>query len=233
MITLPEDINTRYEVPMYVHGITLTYTPNIAVRYFVKSGVRMVGYFDENLIYRIEPLMEIEKKDIILESLIASSVHDNVYFLIDSGVFIPNKCEKNSILNKKIYKCLKPGDHVERLHELAEKTYLKNTPDYGEFGSKFHSVEAPVFIGGKKYFDYIKISVNCASTVTKEDIVKNKKELDNWVLQKLQNHRSFLKYKTPITLLEVSNIVLTRDKRVEYTFSLKKELVELLNEQGD
>ena len=182
---LPEDINTKYEVSMYIHGITLTDITNIAVRIFKKKGEDYVGYFDENQIYQIRPVETVLKEQLELKNLKYYHYVWKEFFISSLGeaIFIPNDCERNYILDRKIYAQLKKGDSAERLHKLAETTYLKNGTGYKEFDMKFHSVDRPIIIGDKKHFDYIKISVKCASSVTKDDIVANKARLDEWVLE--------------------------------------------------
>lgn len=227
---LPENASKRYKVPMYVDGITISSNVNVAVRLFKRKGKEYVGYFDENHIYTIDSIENIEKKNLELKNLLYYyNYFGKTYFIgYYFGFIFPNNCERNTVLDKAIYKELNEGDPASKLHEIAERVYLKEGCSYDEFDRKFHSIERPIIIGDKKHFDYIKISVKCASTVTKEDIVQNKARLDEWVIGKLQKNSSFLKYNVPISILELSNIVLTRDKRLEYTFAVKKELRELM-----
>ena len=237
MKKLPEDINKRLRTPMYLQGITLNDTRNVAARTRKRGKEYDIWYFDEDQIYRKTTYSDYIKGNLKLKGLLIRSWKDCDIFFCEIShtdtIFTPNRCERNLILDRSIISRMKEGEHAERLLELADTVYLKepNKVDYTEFDRKFQKIEKPIFLGTQKSFDYIKIYINCSLDITKQDVISHKKALDKWALDHLQTHRSFQKYDIPITALALSNLILTRDKRLEYTFEIKKELRQLLEQE--
>lgn len=231
---LPKDIATKFKTPMYINGITITDEKNIAVRLTKEKGDYMVWYFDEEQIYRKISLSTMIKKNLKIDCIRYGRYKNGelyAHIFQTKEIFKPRKEWRNSLLDTMLFSRLSEGDHATKLIELASITYLKSRPgdeNYTEFERKFQKIEKPLFIGPDNVFDYIKIYVDCSTDITKEDVAKNKKELDRLVLTYLENYRTFRKFNVPITALALSKLVLTKDKRLEYTFEIKKELRELL-----
>lgn len=227
MITLPDDISTLYKTSMYNHGIRLTDESNIAIRITHSHDKYTIYYFDENQIYRKIKLEELRERKESLKNLY-NMYHDKCWLLDDVYIFIPNKVTRNLVLDRMLYKQLNLGDHASRLVELAETTYLSRKKNhYSDFERMFQKIERPIILLEDKFFKYAKVSIGCATTIKKEDVIKNKKELDKWVLGHLENYSGFQKHHIPITALALTNLIITKDKRLEYTFEIKKELRQL------
>ena len=233
MKTLPKDISKKFHVPIYTEGITLLNTKNIVTRVKKNGLAYIIWYLDENEICQRTTLQKLVEENTSLCGLHILKFKDTVFCYSNSAnlLFTPNGVlQRNGHLDKMILKELKVGEHASRLVEIAETIYIrdKQIADYTDFEKKFHRVEKPIYVGeNKKAFDFIKVCITCASYVTKEDVIQYKKELDKWVLVSLECHKQFTCYGIPITALNVTNLVLTRDKRLEYTFEIKKELREI------
>lgn len=233
----PADLSKRYKVAYYPNGIELQLTTHAAVRIWKVKGrcnesTTMIGYIDYKGYYRECTLREFDKNNVVVQNLLRH--HDgDASVLIHSKdgrrIFVPvginERDENETLYNKVLYK-LQPGDHVSKLHEYASITYLSSSKEtkYTELERLFQRVDRPIFVGNRKYFDYIKIGVDCATSVTKQDVIDNKNYLVDLILEKLQNNIKFRNYGVPVTFLSIATIVLTRDKRVEFTLELKPEL---------
>jgi len=228
MKQIPDDIATIYKTPMYFHGIHLTDYTNIAIYLKKNDNDYFIWYLDQNQICRKTTIRTLNRQRIKLKNL-----HQTWYacWLTDEyPPYYPINMDRNLVLDRNILRHLKEGEHISRLTELAGTIYLKRSEfqGYSDFERLFQKIQKPVIMTEDNCFQYAKIYVNCSISVTIEDIKKHKKELDKWALNTLENHSSFKKLQLPITALALGNLVLTRDKRLEYTFEIKKELRELL-----
>lgn len=126
-------------------------------------------------------------------------------------------------------------NHYEIIYkkEQANGNY-KYTYDLKRFITK---IEKPCFIRfpentNKNTFDLIKISANMVSEWPdkRKYINQNLQKIIIIVLETLENNKSFLKYNIPIGCLSLSDIWEKRDSSLEFTFELKKELLDIQKE---
>lgn len=80
-----------------------------------------------------------------------------------------------------------------------------------------------------KSFDYILVDMNIRTGIEnkREFIISNKKALIQKAIERIENDRSFKKYKVPIGVLKLSKILRVEEATVEFIFELKDELREM------
>lgn len=91
--------------------------------------------------------------------------------------------------------------------------------------------------GNDNYFDYIRatlyITVGDGFDAQSKYIQANKDNLAKFVLNKIKESKKFQKLNVPITILELSDVIFTRQFLLIYTFGIKKELLALQEEQAE
>lgn len=228
------DFDDSLKVREYWDGIILNKTTWQIIHLYVRNNTVYVKYLDGNEICRVSKLTAVKELEPELEKLKddaryrsfckSTNIYGASYFPL-SAIFIPVNREKNKRMDTMVLDKLQSGEHVSRLHEIVKKCHFGILgPDYNEFDRLFQKIEKPYVEGIDGDFSYAKVIVNCASTITIEDVRTHKTKLDQRVIRTLEKTGEFKKYNLPVTALQVSNLILTRDKRLEYTFDIKKEI---------
>lgn len=204
------------------------------IQFFSRNDISYVEYLDGDKIRctsRVYKIPELEKDIKRFETdskycyFCKNYRYSDSYFP-NTEIFVPINRTRNKMVDTMIFRKLQEGDNVRKLHEIV-KTYCYGGPlegNFTEFDRLFQRFEKPYIDEIYGEFSYAKIIVNCASTVTVEDVKKYKSKLHQKVLKELEESKEFKKYEIPITILQISNLVLTRDKRLEYTIDVKNEL---------
>jgi len=223
---------------------------NIAVKLkrlnvpYAKRSIWEAGYFDKDFNFRhvyFSDLKEITNSLLYIDGIEEVSNADGTTdFVLNKSnhVFHPINDEQNEDLDAYICEQLKEGDFIEKLYDIVKESSIvlqcnrkyKHTEPagYSEFDRLFQSISKPVITGNKKAFDYIKITINCSTTINADKIKEYRQQLDEKVIQSLEKDNTFNKYGIPVSMLEISDLVLTTDKRLVYTFDLKKALRTIL-----
>ena len=123
-------------------------------------------------------------------------------------------------------------------HDMKE--YIENKTDAMKIVIVKSNYPAPIVVRekinfevyssdqNKKHFDYIYAEVSCQSDTTIDMAKEQLPPIKKWVIDKLKNHKGFIKYHIPINYLSIYNITLTKDKRLIFCFEIKKEIRDLL-----
>jgi len=69
MANIPADISKKFNVAMYFNGIRLVETKNVAVCVFHRNPNDVVGYFDEDGIFRKKTCKELQEKHAVPKDL--------------------------------------------------------------------------------------------------------------------------------------------------------------------
>lgn len=137
----------------------------------------------------------------------------------------------NGVLRTVAYSKLKNGDTVEDFRGYYKNSKIHKREPLKELDRFVTKIEQPRFFRmpgntNVNTFDYIYVDVNLAVTwkYDKEEYyIKNKKKIDEMVLDKISKCFRFKKYEVATNMLKLSRLSLKNERRIlEFVFELKE-----------
>ncbi|MDO4283198.1 MAG: hypothetical protein Q4D02_06125 [Clostridia bacterium] len=189
----------------------------------VRIKKQQVYYFDKDGIYQCMPLEEAKKIGF-----------PNLYTRFDGSVYFFKPwhgTDDNGNLIKMVICKLEIGDNIKTFLDNLSHSKLEKH-DKPEGIERFIArIEEPTFYRvpenlKENTFDYIYVDINLLTNWNqdrKKYIKENIDEINQRVIEKIKNQRSFIKYGISINFLKISRITLSeRQNLLQYVFELKK-----------
>lgn len=183
-----------------------------------------IYYFNNDGIYEKIPIsVAFEKK-----MFDTRQREDGSYYTLGPDFYHAIDDPSNYNLMTKCITKINVGDSIAKLEEIMKTTELTHHEKPQGLDRFITKIEKPIFeceTGNfdTNTFDFIRVRA-CILKHFPERlnyIQKNINGISNKVIEKLKNSSSFRKYGIPISYLKISNIVITNDDTIEYTFELK------------
>lgn len=190
-------------------------------------------FFDENGKYTYLTEKNILPSDVFIENVQIIMTGNIVYYFSKTRRELAELIKaENQVLLRVAMVNLKVGDTIQNLKNNYENATLQKII-LPEGVQRFVTrISRPEFVctpenpNKNNTFDYIHVYIGIVSeweTDRKKYIKDNIREINNMVLDKLRNDRSFLKYGVPEKFLRVAKITLIkRTSELHYVFELKK-----------
>lgn len=195
--------------------------------YCLRYAGEQVYYFDKNEIYRSVSKEKAEK----MQFLNRIGVNQRCYDIYDVMSEKPVRYFNKNIWRKATI-FLEPNkstiDDFEELLKTVQLQKHERPKGVNRFVTKIGRLSfgrEPENLNPKT-FDFITVDVNIVTSWETDRITyfkKNKKEITNMVIQKIQNSTYFKKYGIPINFLKISKIIFSEKRNlIHYIFELKE-----------
>lgn len=213
----------KEQLELYKRDLVLNIPQMTAVKY---SGGK-VYYFDRNRILRCD-----NAESLYGEVHGLSTRYDGSFYIIEpKRLIVGYNGYYNFRIQQMIFHRMRDGDTLNRIYDIVKALKINENREPRRDGVYKYLSRENVSIKftpeNDKYFDYIFVEMNCLSSVTVNDIKQSKNLFDSFVLDKIKSSDRFNKYGISINFLKLGNVVLTADKRLQYTFELKEKLNEI------
>lgn len=198
--------------------------------------------FDNGNVTRIEFTRDTEKEELLIKTIkermakIGVDPDDktkHVSFNKDGFPMYYGKTVENfingSLRNylESTYYFMPFAELLERIkYYIPDKSFVTKCP-LGYSSEFVLTVNKPIFRRdidntNKNTFDFIDVEMVIRSTdVNKEKVLKNKKEIFDKAISRIENHRSFKKYGIPVNCLKMYSFILRHDGTLIVSFELK------------